>query len=92
VVRAHLRHLLLVALDTPVGPDVIPVDEALLLLLALAVGQPRRQRSHNYLPGDIHLLYVGDHPQLIYFPALPRFPLPLFSLPALSPNARIATP
>lgn len=55
VMRAHLGHLLLVALDTPVGTDVITVDEAALFLLRLRVCETRREGAQNKLPGDIHL-------------------------------------
>lgn len=55
VMRAHLGYLLLVALDTPEGTDVITVDEAPLLLLRLRVCETRREGAQNKLPGDIHL-------------------------------------
>lgn len=55
VVRADLGHHLLVALDAPVGADVIAVDEAALLLLRLRVREARREGAQNELPGDIHL-------------------------------------
>lgn len=55
VMRADLGHHLFVALDTPVGTDVITVDEAPLLLLRLRVRETRREGAQNKLPGDIHL-------------------------------------
>jgi hypothetical protein len=60
VVGADLGHLLLVALDAPVGADIVPVDEAPLLLLGLRVRESGRERPQNKLPGDIHLLLNGD--------------------------------
>jgi hypothetical protein len=60
VVSSHLGDHLLVALDAPVGADVVPVDEAPFLLLRLRVRDTRCEGPQNKLPGDIHLLLNGD--------------------------------
>lgn len=55
MMAAHLCHLLLVALDTPVGTDVVSVNEAVFGLLGLGVCEAGGKRSHDDLSGDIHL-------------------------------------
>lgn len=60
MVSADLGDLFFVALDAPVGADIISVDEALLPFLGLRVGETRGEGAQNKLPGDIHLLLNGD--------------------------------
>lgn len=60
VVGADLGDLFLVALDAPVGPDVVSVDEALLLLLGLRVGQPGSERPQYDLPCEVHVVVINN--------------------------------
>jgi hypothetical protein len=93
VVGANFGDLFLVPLDTPMGSDVISVDEALFLLVCLAVGEASGKSAYNDFPGDIHILSTAL-PFILTNYTLPyihpqtdptRQPLPP-SLPVLSPN------
>ena len=55
VMSSDLGDLFLVALDTPVCSNVISIDEALLVLVGLGVGEPCGKGAHNQLPRDIHI-------------------------------------
>lgn len=55
VMGSNFGNLFLVSLDTPVGSDIISVDEALLCLVGLAVGKTCGECADNHFPGDIHI-------------------------------------
>jgi hypothetical protein len=58
VMRAYLSDHFLVTLDTPVGTNVIPVDETLLALVRLGIGQPCGEGRENEFSRDIHYLLM----------------------------------
>jgi hypothetical protein len=81
VVGANFGDLFLVPLDAPMGPDVISVDEALFLLVCLAVGEASGKSAYNDFPGDIHILST----------ALP-FILTNYTLPYIHPQTAPDSP
>ena len=60
VMSADFCDLLFVTLDTPVGPDVISINEAVLFFLSFSVGKACSKTAQNYLSRYIHQLLIGD--------------------------------
>ena len=55
VVAAYLSDLFFVALDAPMGADVVSVDEALFLLFSGRVSHGGGEGADDDFPGDIHV-------------------------------------